>query len=232
MIKDIHSAIAKGTRVLIVSAEDIVVFDRYESGRGHVWTPTLCLDLAEGWAICRRRSSRLTARKELGFSVACSGRCSMTELETRLADYRAQIEAKDAEIRARIAHEHALFESLRTCRRLMDEMLERLETTPRPAVRVRIWDKKNLRWWGGSIENATVLRSIGQWVVDKWPNDYELQPVVEKPPEEPVAPKRMRVVMELAKGAQPRKSEVGGTGAFYANQDVWVGTVVEIEEGK
>ena len=156
----------------------------------------------------------------------------MTELETRLADYRAQIEAKDAEIRARIAHEHALFESLRTCRRLMDEMLERLETTPRPAVRVRIWDKKNLRWLGGSIENATVLRSIGQWVVDKWPNDYELQPVVEKPPEEPVAPKRMRVVMELAKGAQPRKSEVGGTGAFYANQDVWVGTVVEIEEGK
>jgi len=48
MIKDIHSAIAKGTRVLIVSAEDIVVFDRDESGRGHVWTPTLCLDLAEG----------------------------------------------------------------------------------------------------------------------------------------------------------------------------------------
>ena len=51
----------------------------------------------------------------------------MTTLETRLADYRAQIEARDAEIRARIAHEHALFESLRTCRRLLDEMLERLE---------------------------------------------------------------------------------------------------------
>ena len=56
----------------------------------------------------------------------------MTEQEMRLADYRRQVEAKDAEIRALSAHEHALFESLRRCRRVIDVLLERLEPGPKP----------------------------------------------------------------------------------------------------
>ena len=55
----------------------------------------------------------------------------MTTLESRLADYRRQVEAKDAEIRALSAHEHALFESLGRCRRVIDVLLERLEPEPR-----------------------------------------------------------------------------------------------------
>ena len=55
----------------------------------------------------------------------------MTDLELRLADYRRQVEAKDAEIRALIAHEHALFESLRRCRRVIDVLLERPAPGPK-----------------------------------------------------------------------------------------------------
>ena len=167
---------------------------------------------------------------------------------------------------------------------------------PGPEERVRIWVKKHLHWWGGSIERATMRRSIGQSFVDKWPNDYEIRPV-EKPPEKsemvrvldrefnvwwvgrvkkpggitsdiakaslysrealrglrldpelyefqpvekPEKPERTRVVVELAKGDQPHKPEVGGSVTLYVNavsahelgRDVWVGTVVEIEGEK
>jgi hypothetical protein len=44
---DIHKAIGKATRVLVIAPDGIRVFDRDESGRGHAWNGLFCLSLEE-----------------------------------------------------------------------------------------------------------------------------------------------------------------------------------------
>ena len=133
----------------------------------------------------------------------------MTTLESRLEDYRQQIERLENAVARKD--------------RQIDELLERLEPGPEsePEERVRISFTRK--------EAERYMASTGY-------SGYDIRPV-EKPP---VEPKRMRVVVELAKGDQARKPEVGGSVTLYVNavsahelgRDVWVGTVVEIEEGE
>jgi hypothetical protein len=125
----------------------------------------------------------------------------MTEQEMRLADYRRQVEAKDAEIRALSAHEHALFESLRRCRRVIDVLLERLELEPKLEPKsepepgpepkpemVRIWDKFYKAWWRPNGKGYTSIRheaglyclADAEGIVRRGTCDVELQPVARR----------------------------------------------------
>ena len=168
----------------------------------------------------------------------------MTTLESRLADYRRQVEAKDAEIRALSAHEHALFESLGRCRRVIDVLLERLEPEPKlepksepksepepepgpepkPEEMVRIWDKWDLSF---------VARDGSTIFLRKWAEDfiaarpasagrYELQPVARR--------KVTEVTVRVkGNGTDPL---VGAELAIYLEHGVqsWLGTVTRVEE--
>lgn len=205
----------------------------------------------------------------------------MTTLETRLADYRAQIERLENAVARK--------------NRQIDELLKRLELGPKSESeeRVRIWDEPNHRWWANDKSRTYTRKYAESLIKDLKHLGYEIRPV-EKPPEEPemvrvldrrskvwwtggvykpggitsniaeaslysrealrglrldpelyefqpveeplvpkpVEPKRTRVVVELAKGDQPCKPEGGESVTLYANQDCWVGTVVEIEGEK
>ena len=140
--------------------------------------------------------------------MGAEGRSKMTTLESRLEDYRQQIE--------RLENERTkLWNTIMGKNRQIDELLERLEPGPEsePEERVRISFTRK--------EAERYMASTGY-------SGYDIRPV-EKPP---VEPKRMRVVVELAKGGLLRKPEGGESVTLYANQDCWVGTVVEIEEGE
>ena len=120
-----------------------------------------------------------------------------------------------------------------------------VEKPPEKSEMVRVLDREFNVWWVGRVKKpggitsdiakASLYSREALRGLRLDPELYELQPV-----EKPVEPKRTRVVVELAKGAQPSKPEVGGSVTLYVNavsahelgRDVWVGTVVEIEGEK
>ena len=169
----------------------------------------------------------------------------MTTLESRLADYRRQVEAKDAEIRALSAHEHALFESLGRCRRVIDVLLERLEPEPKlepksepksepepepgpepkPEEMVRIWDNWDLRFVVGNVHLSAIFqrKSAEDWIAARPASAgrYEIRPVARRVTEVTVRLK--------GDGTDPL---VGAGLAIYLRQGLlnWLGTVTRVEE--